>query len=350
MSDDTLWCMLYRDGLVGWWWAVWTTKPKKSLFGSVFKHHRYTPVPNSSGIVTRKRTGLKRIKEAATFYDRPYLEDVDDGRRWRAEKNRGDSDSDEKVDSSEGAGEDAGKGTGQGASSTGSTITVKHVPKRVVTRRCSCPRCSAEPKAGDPEGSDLERDLPVEKSDMPILAHRSASLLFNGDTKPFGSVAADGVFGLDSHARCRCGMYQGSTHSKVPAIEGACGFYALPIDKEATYPGKEYVTLQVELYGRVLVCDYGYRAQFQRVVECQLPPCPYCNRKAEYLHIVGDRLREATCEQHTWTFLGIDDNDVPDRRVVWLPPNTVNNSASVTYLRLPVEDLGLGVPITRQGL
>lgn len=147
------------------------------------------------------------------------------------------------------------------------------------------------------------------ESDVPILAHRSAFLRFNGTDKPFGPVNVGlGSFGVDADAICAdltgyvSLMHFGGGVRKshtAPDIGCSCGFYALPPDMDSTYEGNQYVTLLVELSGRVIEHEQGYRAQHQRVVECQLPACPYCGSRADVVLVADHAMQEACCVGHT---------------------------------------------------
>ena len=113
----------------------------------------------------------------------------------------------------------------------------------------------------------LERFLPHEESDMPILAHRVAKLDLNGSSQPFLSLNQNIPFGVEEFASC-AGMHTvqifGSIHdpNDVPHISCTCGFYALPVDIPPYDEASFYVTLMVELYGHVIEHESGYRAEY----------------------------------------------------------------------------------------
>lgn len=156
-----------------------------------------------------------------------------------------------------------------------------------------------------------EPALDVVETDMPILAHRSAILRFDGTSRPFASITGDKrAFGVDADAYCAIASFgfvmytsaspQHDGHS-APGVDCSCGFYALPPDIEATYEDCAYVTLMVELSGTVIEHEKGYRAGHQRVIECRLPPCPYCSRAADYAVVKNHVMTEATCAAHAPT-------------------------------------------------
>lgn len=142
--------------------------------------------------------------------------------------------------------------------------------------------------------------------DMPILAHRAARLVRKSRRGEFtfGSVARNAEFGIDADATC--GMFEdmyniswGRYDHPAPDLNCSCGFYALPPDQPSTYSGDNYVNLLVELTGKVIVHSKGYRAEHQRVVECQLPPCYKCGTKASHLLMRHTRLIKTVCTAHS---------------------------------------------------
>lgn len=137
------------------------------------------------------------------------------------------------------------------------------------------------------EGPRLGR-LPYSKEDLPILAVRKAGLAMVNGKLEFMSVATDFTFGLDADAKCRFSRH------KAPEPECECGFYAAPADKISHF-GYEGVTLQVELSGRVIIADLGYRAEHQRVVGVLLPPCRMCGGEA-----TGVWVEAASSRLSTW--------------------------------------------------
>lgn len=167
---------------------------------------------------------------------------------------------------------------------------------------------SANPYATSPR-PDVEpkQELEVVESDLPILAHRAAELIFAGTDKHWRSVNSGfGVFGVDADARCQMQerfhvTIAGPRYSShtAPVVGCDCGFYALPPDLRSTFEGVNYVTLLVELSGTVIEHEEGYRGQHQRVVECELPPCPFCGGQAEHVVVNPEnRMHEAVCARH----------------------------------------------------
>lgn len=148
------------------------------------------------------------------------------------------------------------------------------------------------------ETPDLERV----QSDMPILAHRQARLHLGAPHgRPFGSMFHQVRFGADSEAECLnlAGMLEGNEH-QAPHPGCSCGFYALPSDVDRFYSASVAVTLLVELSGVVVEHERGFRAQHQRVVECQVVPCEHCGERAELLVVVGSgqHVTNVRCANH----------------------------------------------------
>lgn len=154
----------------------------------------------------------------------------------------------------------------------------------------------------------------VVESDLPILATRVASLRFDGSPRHWGALNQGTSFGVDADASCNVSdrwyavATWGSTAAvprprrhEAPDLKCQCGFYAVPADVDPWADTHDYVTLLVELSGTVIEHEKGYRAQHQRVIECQLPACQFCGREAEVLDVREARMFTATCEAHVAT-------------------------------------------------
>lgn len=147
-------------------------------------------------------------------------------------------------------------------------------------------------------------------SEIPILAKREAGLRLGGRTEtPFMTVTKKGMFGVLTQAICRSGGVYGAFgrdgHSRhdpvdVPNVKCNCGFYAIPMDaSDSVYAAPDRVTLLVELSGRVIEHEKGFRAEWQRVVECQVPPCPYCGKCSDRLLVDNDMVSvRFVCDAH----------------------------------------------------
>ncbi len=89
----------------------------------------------------------------------------------------------------------------------------------------------------------------------------------------------------------------GVNHGAIsPEERCSCGFYAVSHQENATYNG---VLVEVELSGKIIVAERGYRAQFLRVAAIHPPACWICQQPASALWpgTFGARVR-ATCLEH----------------------------------------------------
>lgn len=146
--------------------------------------------------------------------------------------------------------------------------------------------------AGAPSGDGTSPGLIETTAEVPILAYKGASLAWrpHGGAQ-FRSLNQGILYGVDADARCAGSlltfvypslmptMTRPSQHAECPAVGCRCGFYALSdvnaIDAEIP------VILDVELTGRVIVHEHGYRAAHQRVIGVHLRGCYYCGEPAE---------------------------------------------------------------------
>jgi hypothetical protein len=135
----------------------------------------------------------------------------------------------------------------------------------------------------------MKKPLPHVKETLPILAHRAAHL--RATTKGIRLFSlAHGPLEIEGDAVCACAYYDlepshlSPRHSECPADLGACGFYAVPADIEAQH-GLNTVDLLVELSGKVIEHEYGYRAQHQRILEVrvQSSQCWFCRSVPTHL-------------------------------------------------------------------
>jgi hypothetical protein len=92
----------------------------------------------------------------------------------------------------------------------------------------------------------------------------------------------------------------------------------VPLGIPHPYSDRPHVDLLVELSGRVIEHETGYRAQHQRVIECRVPPCELCAGETHAVRFVGEW--STRCSLH-------------------LP------STPTDYVNLPDLAKGLGVPV-----
>lgn len=154
--------------------------------------------------------------------------------------------------------------------------------------------------------------FPVEKQDKPIRAYKSCnmSLRLNQFT---------GTFSLQFHAvgittsitykavdvmRCMIRVTTINPDHLTPDKDCTCGFYSFKTTEDASTINGNFF-LEVELYGRVLQCSDGYRAQKQRVTAVH--PRWFCGQTGCYkptsrIVIVPDSNNilwlVPTCEEH----------------------------------------------------
>jgi len=157
-------------------------------------------------------------------------------------------------------------------------------------------------------GEPVVAELAIEtvQSDTPILAKRSAYLSLNQRMDiPFGTVTGKGGFGVIAQATCQVGsdpygrVKAGHPRKTAPELKCECGYYAVPMDGLSNYDNAKTVTLLVELSGKVIEHEAGYRAQFQRVVECQVAPCFYCGSAADHALLDGNMaVHRFVCDTH----------------------------------------------------
>jgi hypothetical protein len=81
-----------------------------------------------------------------------------------------------------------------------------------------------------------------------------------------GNVEQPGVMGARRPARW---------HERPEPDDGRCGFYAWKLGRPFPWTGGTWL-LEVDLYGRVIEHEHGYRAQKQRVLRISPVPDPFC--------------------------------------------------------------------------
>ena len=185
------------------------------------------------------------------------------------------------------------------------------------------------------------RKLAVVQDDTPIMAHRFAELRGTVDLtraqwveriKQGGVLVPPGrrfqlasvtgerhPFATDGLARCRnaaaSGLCQCTTCRRARAGGGivtyppeypthsapdpscTCGWYALPLGVPAPNysPTTHYVDLLVELSGRVIEHETGYRAQHQRVLEVHVRPCHCGSLDVTHVIMRNTELNRSVC-------------------------------------------------------
>src|SRR3954447_2441901 len=167
------------------------------------------------------------------------------------------------------------------------------------TRRARGAGCGAAPCAGARDagagrsraclasGSPVtDEALPWDVYATPITARKFARLVSRGDGIAFLPAffqAGSAPYSAVSRAVCELG----EPHA-APDADCTCGFYAVGDDDDLWRLGggdPELVVLDVELSGRVIEHEHGYRASDQRVRGVSIPRrCVRCGREAALLH------------------------------------------------------------------
>jgi hypothetical protein len=128
--------------------------------------------------------------------------------------------------------------------------------------------------------------LPWDVYATPIVARKLGRLaLERGEVvvRPAFFRALGGVYGAVAKAECPFGRGH-----DAPEPACTCGFYAVETDDELWRLGcdePDLAVLEVELSGRVIEHEHGYRASHQRVRAIRMHRrCSRCGRAAELLH------------------------------------------------------------------
>jgi hypothetical protein len=128
--------------------------------------------------------------------------------------------------------------------------------------------------------------LPWDVYATPIAGRKFARLVNRSDRVAFLPAffqANSGLYGAVATATCELG----ESHD-APDARCTCGFYAVDEDEDLWRLGggdPELVVLDVDLSGRLIEHEHGYRASNQRVRRVRVPRrCARCGREAEMLH------------------------------------------------------------------
>lgn len=151
---------------------------------------------------------------------------------------------------------------------------------------------------GAAPGVEETPDLEVVEGDSSIRAWKRARVLWNSGRPSFQGVGAHYGYGVDDEAKCRADRYGlrvqflGQTIGEeyplahaAPRLDCGCGFWAYrSADAPVEYPNAAY--LDVELYGRIIEFEKGYRAQHQRVMRVTFDNwCYDCGQPAKGLRV-----------------------------------------------------------------
>ncbi len=95
----------------------------------------------------------------------------------------------------------------------------------------------------------------------PIRGWKMAKVITGPDGPTFAGIGANALYAAEAVAECAVGG-----NHQCPDPGCSCGFYARKERHDVSEPAGDYVLLEVELYGRVMVGSDGYRAEKQRVL------------------------------------------------------------------------------------
>lgn len=131
-----------------------------------------------------------------------------------------------------------------------------------------------------------EPPLPKRKQADPIVAYKRAKIVCD-PWRLFG-VGMHAAYNADDKAVChygqsRMGPIPPPKHD-APHVGCGCGFYAMPLEwlgRVAADYRDAVCDVQVELFGKVIVCERGWKAERQRVLGVWVDPvCKACFRTA----------------------------------------------------------------------
>lgn len=74
-----------------------------------------------------------------------------------------------------------------------------------------------------------------------------------------------GIYKVDDVAECEAGNH-GKHAAPSPDLHCCCGFYGVKEWKQLDYQDRTKYYMEVEFYGKIIVCERGYRAEKQRIL------------------------------------------------------------------------------------
>lgn len=154
------------------------------------------------------------------------------------------------------------------------------------------------------ERDQSSRPLPRVERTTPVRAVKMARLLVapNRHDVELMSMGVDRLVRPEDEAVClaRAGEDPDSGHV-VPDPDCTCGFWAYLPEQSGCHEDLSGVRLDVELAGRVIECERGYRAERQRVLGAWLPGrCAYflCPRPARWWCFEPSENSGPFCQDH----------------------------------------------------
>lgn len=115
----------------------------------------------------------------------------------------------------------------------------------------------------------------------PIRGRKAAWVLVARDRTEawFAGISVTVPYGADDVARCAPDRCPAPGAYEAPHREGGCGFHSATLDP-VSWLVPDAVLLDVELFGRVIRHERGWRASRQRVLGAQFPRvCRECQRQ-----------------------------------------------------------------------
>lgn len=140
--------------------------------------------------------------------------------------------------------------------------------------------------AGNATSAGTDPGVKETTADVPILAFKRCGLRWSpGGRFALTSLYHEQAIEAEQFAECRrptspfvismmASLGQSPEAHEPPGLHCTCGFYAV-MDR-SLLEGIGTVTLDVEMSGRVIVCERGYRAQHQRVLRARIEGCHLC--------------------------------------------------------------------------
>lgn len=148
-------------------------------------------------------------------------------------------------------------------------------------------------------------DLPVEKRSIPIIAWKGARLSVDKAGKEIGlysgPVSKHGKHQIIAEAKCVFANHEAPAVVCGSSATAGCGFYGVMNAGDVLLAYND-VLLEVELSGRVIVHESGYRAGKQRILAVEIPMdgCDgfLCLEPPTQVHFPIDGVMRAVCDQH----------------------------------------------------
>jgi hypothetical protein len=171
-------------------------------------------------------------------------------------------------------------------------------PRPHLSRRPSLPKAQ-----GSPVNAGQVRDEPlrgVKAGQVAVLPSGVAFTALHASPGTGNTVA----YAPQAEMRCLCGYAEqpsvmgvrrtGRWHERPEPGDGHCGFYAWKPGQPFPWMAGTWL-LEVDLYGRVIEHERGYRAQKQRVLRVSPVPEPCCEPPFTLSYQPGDGRVTAAC-------------------------------------------------------